>query len=71
MFKFKERTIQKITISDKLISTKFKIFVLGNSGYIYNWKCIRPGLTEGLKKEKTRISVSILNSNLVSFLNST
>jgi hypothetical protein len=36
MLKFKGRTTQKITISDKPISIGFKIFALGDSNYIYN-----------------------------------
>jgi hypothetical protein len=70
MLKFKGRTTQKITIASKSIPTGFKIFALGDSGYTYNWECTRPGLAEGLKEEKTRISVSILNSDLFTFLNS-
>jgi hypothetical protein len=71
MLKFKGRTTQKITISSKPIPTEFKIFALEDSDYTYNWECTRPGLAEGLKEEKTRISVSILNSDLFTFLNST
>jgi hypothetical protein len=36
MLKFKGRTSQKITIPGKSIPTGFKIFALGDSGYIYN-----------------------------------
>jgi Transposase IS4 len=36
MLKFKGRTMQKITIPSKPILTGFKIFALGDSGYIYN-----------------------------------
>jgi hypothetical protein len=36
MLKFKKRTTQKITIPSKPISTEFKIFALGDSGYTYN-----------------------------------
>jgi hypothetical protein len=36
MLKFKERTTQKITILSKPIPIGFKIFALGDSGYIYN-----------------------------------
>ena len=71
MLKFEGRTTQKITISSKSISTGFKIFALKNSDYTYNWKCTRPSLTEGLKKEKLWIFVSILNSDFISFLNPT
>jgi Transposase IS4 len=71
MLKFKGRTTQKITIPSKPISIGFKIFALEDSGYTYNWECIRPGLAEGLKEEKKRISVSILNSDLFTFLNPT
>ena len=71
MFKFKERTTQKITIPDKPIPTGFKIFGLGDSGYIYDWECTRPGLAEGVLREKKRISVSIPNSFLFTFLNPT
>jgi Transposase IS4 len=71
MFKFEGRITQKITIPGKPILTGFKIFALGDSGYTYNWEYTRPGLAEGLKEEKTRISVSILNSNLFTFLSPT
>ena len=71
IFKFKERTTQKITIPDKPIPTGFKIFALGDSGYIYNWESTRPGLAEGLKDAKKRISVSILNSDISVYLNPT
>jgi Transposase IS4 len=69
MLKFKGRTTQKITIPGKPIPIGFKIFALGDSGYIYNWECIRPGLAEGVLTEKKRISVSISNSNISVFLN--
>ncbi len=36
MLKYEGRTSQKITIPDKPISTEFKLFALGDSGYIYN-----------------------------------
>ena len=71
MFKFEGRTTQKVTIPDKPIPTGFKIFVLGDSGYIYNWECTRPGLAEGLKDAKKRISISIPNSNVFVYLNPT
>jgi Transposase IS4 len=48
MLKFEERTTQKITIPGKPIPIGFKIFALGDSGYTYNWECIRPGLAEGV-----------------------
>jgi Transposase IS4 len=71
MLKFKGRTIQKITIPGKPIPTGFKIFALGDSGYTYNWECTRPGLAEGVLSEKKRISVSIPNSSISTFLNPT
>ena len=71
MLKFKGKTTEKITIPNKPISTGFKIFALGDSGYTYNWECTKPGLTEGFLTEKTRISVNIPNSELSSFLNLT
>jgi Transposase IS4 len=71
MLKFEGRTTQKITIPGKLISIKFKIFALEDSGYTYNWECTRPGLAEGVLKEKKRISISIPNSSISSFLNPT
>ena len=72
MLKFEGRITQKIIISDKSISTEFKIFALGDSGYIYNWKCTRPELTEEVLAEKTWISVNISRSdNLSFFLNPT
>jgi hypothetical protein len=71
MLKFEGRSTQKITISRKPISTGFKIFALGDSGYTYNWECTRPGLAEGVLTGKTRISVKIPKSNNITFLNST
>jgi hypothetical protein len=71
MLKFEGRTTQKITIPGKPIPIGFKIFALGDSGYIYNWEYTRPGLAEGLKEEKKRISVSIPNSNVSVYLNPT
>jgi Transposase IS4 len=57
MIKFKDRTLQKIIIPGKPISTEFKIFALRDSGYTYNWECIRPSLSEGVLTEKQRISI--------------
>jgi hypothetical protein len=71
MLKFKGRTAQKITILSKPISIGFKIFALGDSGYTYNWECVRPGLAEGVLTEKKRISISILNSTDFTLLNLT
>jgi Transposase IS4 len=71
MLKFKERTSQKITIPGKLIPTGFKIFALGDSGYICNWECTRPDLNEGALTGKKHISISILNSTAISLLNPT
>jgi hypothetical protein len=34
-------------MSDNPIPIGFKLFTLGDSGYIYNWECIRPSLAEG------------------------
>ena len=69
MLKFKGRTTQKITISDKPISIGFKIFALEDSGYTYNWKYIKPGLIKGVIIEKKRISINISDFKLSSFLN--
>jgi Transposase IS4 len=71
MLKFEGRTSQKITIPSKPISTGFKIFALGDSGYIYNWECTRPGLNEGALTGKKQISISIPNSTAISLLNPT
>ena len=71
MFKFEGRTTQKVTIPDKPIPTGFKIFALGDSGYIYNWECTRPDLAEGLKDAKKRISIPISNSDVSVYLNPT
>jgi hypothetical protein len=71
MLKFKGRTTQKITIPGKSISTGFKIFALGDFGYTLNWKCTRPGIVEGISREKKRISVSISNSSISTLLNPT
>jgi hypothetical protein len=69
MLKFKGRSSQKITISSKPISIGFKLFALGDSGYTYNWECIRPGLAEGVLIKKKRISINILNFITSTFLN--
>jgi Transposase IS4 len=69
MLKFEGRSTQKITIPGKPIPTGFKIFALGDSGYIYNWECTRPSLAEGVLTGKTRISVKIPKSDDVTFLN--
>jgi Transposase IS4 len=71
MLKFEGRTTQKITIPGKPIPTGFKIFALGDSGYTLNWECTRPGIAEGILREKKRISVSIPNSSISSLLNPT
>ena len=71
MIKFKDRTSQKVIIPDKSILTGFKIFVLADSGYIFNWECTRPGLNEGLLTAKKCVSVSISNSIKTTLLNST
>jgi hypothetical protein len=71
MLKFEGRTTQKITIPGKPIPTGFKIFALGDSSYTLNWECTRPGLTEGILREKKRISVSIPNSSISALLNPT
>jgi hypothetical protein len=52
MLKFKRRITQKITILDKPISIGFKIFTLGDSGYILNSEYTRPGIAEGILREK-------------------
>ncbi len=71
MLKFEERTSQKIIISGKSILTGFKLFALGDSGYIYNWECTRPGIVEGILREKEKVRISILNSSLSTSLNPT
>jgi Transposase IS4 len=71
MLKFEGRSTQKITIPGKPIPTGFKLFALGDSGYIYNWECTRPGLTEGALTEKKQISINIPNSTISTFLNPT
>jgi Transposase IS4 len=71
MLKFEGRTTQKITIPGKPIPTGFKIFALGDSGYTLNWECTRPGIAEGILREKKRISVFIPNSSISTLLNPT
>ena len=71
MIKFEGRTLQKVTIPDKPISTGFKIFALANSDYIFNWECTKPGLNEGLLAAKKCVSVSIPNSSKTTLLNPT
>jgi Transposase IS4 len=71
MLKFEGRTTQKITIPGKPISTGFKIFALGDSGYTLNWECTRPGIAEGILREKKRISILIPNSSISTLLNPT
>ena len=69
MLKFKCQTTQKVTISGKPIPTGFKLFALGDSGYIYNWECTKPGLNEGLLTAKKYVSVSLPNSTQSTLLN--
>jgi Transposase IS4 len=69
MLKFEGRSGQKITIPRKPIPTGFKIFALGDSGYIYNWEYIRPCLAEGVLIRKKQISIKIPNSSISIFLN--
>ena len=69
MIKFEGRTLQKVMIPDKPISTGFKLFALGDSGYIYNWECTKPGLNEGLLAATKYISVFILNFIKTTLLN--
>ncbi len=71
MLKFEGRTSQKITIPYKSILTGFKLFALDDSDYIYNWECTRPGIAEGILREKKKVSISILNSSISTFLNPT
>jgi len=71
MLKFEGRTSQKITISCKSIPTGFKLFALGDSGYIYNWECTRPDIAEGILREKKKVSISIPNSSISTSLNPT
>ncbi len=71
MLKYEERTSQKITIPGKPIPTGFKLFALGDSGYIYNWECTRPGIAEGILRERKKISLSIPNSSISTSLNPT
>jgi Transposase IS4 len=71
ILKFEGRTTQKITIPGKPISIGFKIFALGDSGYTLNWKYTRPGIAEGILREKKHISISISNSSISTLLNPT
>jgi hypothetical protein len=71
MLKFKGRIMQKITIPSKPIPTGFKLFILSDSGYIYNWEYTSPSLIKRVLKEKKRISINILISTISTFLNPT
>ncbi len=71
MLKFEGRTSQKITISDKPIPTRFKLFALDDSGYIYNWEYIKSGIAEGILRERKKVSISIPNSSISTSLNPT
>ncbi len=71
MLKYEGRTSQKITISDKSISTEFKLFALDDFGYIFNWECTKSSIVEGILREKKKISISILNSSISTSLNPT
>ncbi len=71
MLKFEGRTSQKITISNKPISTRFKLFALDDSDYIYNQKCTKSGIIKGILRERKKVSISILNSSLSTSLNPT
>ena len=71
MLKFKGQTTQKVTISGKFISTEFKLFALGNSDYICNWECTKPGLNKDLITAKKLVSVSFSNFTQSTLLNPT
>ena len=71
IIKFEGRTLQKVTIPDKSISTEFKISALTDSDYIFYWECTKPGLNEGLLTAKKYVSVSIPNSTKTTLLNLT
>ncbi len=71
MLKYEGRTSQKIIIPDKPISTEFKLFTLSDFDYIYNWECIKPGIAEGILRERKKVSISILNSSISTSLNPT
>ncbi len=71
MLKFKERTSQKIIISDKSIFIEFKLFALNDSGYIYNWEYIRPDIIKEILREKKKVSNSNSNSSISTSLNLT
>ncbi len=71
MLKYEERTSQKITIPGKPIPTGFKLFTLGDSGYIYNWEYTKPGIAEGILRERKKVSISIPNSSISTSLNLT
>ncbi len=71
MLKYEERTSQKIIISDKSISTGFKLFALDDSGYIYNWECTKLGIIEEILRERKKVSISISNSSISTSLNPT
>jgi hypothetical protein len=47
----------------------FKIFALGDSGYILNWEYTKPGLNKGALTGKKQISVKIPNSTTSTLLN--
>ena len=46
MISFDGKSIQKITIPTKPIPISLKLQGLGDKGYIYSWKAIRPKLAE-------------------------
>ncbi len=71
ILKFEERISQKIIISGKSILTGFKLFALGDSGYIYNWECTKPDIVEGILRERKKVSISISNSSISTSLNPT
>ena len=71
MIKFEGRTLQKVTIPDKHIFTEFKLFALGDSGYIYNWERTKSGLNERLLVAKKCVSIPISNSVQTTLLNPT
>ncbi len=44
---------------------------MSDSGYIYNWECTRPGIIEGILRERKKVSLSISNSLISTSLNPT
>jgi hypothetical protein len=71
MLSFEGRSSDIITIPSKPDPTDFKLFLLGDSGYTFNWEATKPKLNGGAIRELNRIQVEIQDIDQPVYLNPT